>query len=134
MEDSVQVGPFSNIRRGSYLESGVRIGSGVEVKDSRFRQGAKSGHFSYIGDADVGANANIGAGTVTCNFDGKMKHRSVIGEGALIGSGTMLVAPVSVGAHATTGAGAVVTRDVPADLLVKGVPAREVRKPPINVG
>ena len=135
LEDGVHVGPFSHIRHGSYLESGVHIGSGVEVKESRFRRGARSGHFSYIGDADVGANANIGAGTVTCNFDGQMKHRTIIGEGAFIGSDTMLVAPVSIGARATTGAGAVVTRDVPPDSLAKGVPARAgPRKPPVNTG
>lgn len=82
------------------------------------------GHFSYIGDAQIGADVNIGAGTITCNFDGERKHKTVVGEGAFIGSDTLLVAPLEIGAHARTGAGAVVTRDVAPDTLVVGVPAR----------
>lgn len=85
------------------------------------------GHFSYIGDAQVGANANIGAGTITCNFDGVKKHKTTVGEGAFIGSDTLLVAPVEVGAGARTGAGSVVTRDVPPETLVYGVPARQAK-------
>ena len=128
LENGVEVGPFSHIRPGSHLESGVRIGSFGEVSRSRLGRGARSAHFSYIGDTEIGANVNIGAGTVTCNFDGVEKHRTQIGEGAFIGSGSMLVAPVTIGARARTGAGAVVTRDVPPDSLAIGVPAR-VRDP-----
>ena len=124
LEDNVEVGPFSHIRPGSHLESGVKVGSFGEVSRGRLGRGTRSAHFSYIGDADVGANVNIGAGTVTCNFDGAEKHRTHIGEGAFIGSGSMLVAPVTIGARARTGAGAVVTRDVPPDSLAVGAPAR----------
>ena len=124
LENDVEIGPFSHIRPGSHLEAGVRIGSFGEVSRARLGRGARSSHFSYIGDADVGAEVNIGAGTVTCNFDGAEKHRTQIGEGAFIGSGSMLVAPVTVGAGARTGAGAVVTSDVPPGSLAVGVPAR----------
>lgn len=124
LEDKVEVGPFSQIRPGSHLESGVRVGSFGEVSRTRLGRGTRSAHFSYIGDADVGAGVNIGAGTVTCNFDGVEKHRTVIGERAFIGSGSMLVAPVAIGAGARTGAGAVVTKDVPPGSLAVGVPAR----------
>jgi len=139
LETDVDVGPFSHLRPGTYVESGVHIGNFVEVKASRLKSGAKAGHFSYIGDAEVGAEANIGAGTVTCNFDGKSKSKTVIGDDAFIGSGTMLVAPVTVGRGAATAAGSVVTRDVPDDARVAGVPAapmadkaprRQVRKKP----
>ena len=124
LEDGVDVGPFSHLRPGSHLETGVHLGNYVEVKESRLGQGVLAGHFSYLGDATVGAGTNIGAGTVTCNFDGKDKHRTSIGESAFIGCDTMLVAPVSVGDGAATGAGSVVTKDVPKHLLAVGVPAR----------
>ena len=124
LEDDVEVGPFSNLRPGTRVEANARVGTSVEVKGSRIGKGARIHHFSYIGDADVGAGVNVGAGTVTCNFDGAEKHMTRIGDGAFIGSGTMLVAPVDVGASARTGAGAVVTRDVPEGTLVLGVPAR----------
>jgi bifunctional UDP-N-acetylglucosamine pyrophosphorylase/glucosamine-1-phosphate N-acetyltransferase len=94
------------------------------MKNSTLGPGAKMGHFSYLGDAEVGAGANIGAGTITCNYDGVHKHKTVIEEGAFIGSDTMLVAPVRVGQGAKTGAGSVVTRDVPAGAVAYGVPAR----------
>ena len=128
LESGVDVGPFSHVRAGSRLASGVHIGSHAEVKSSSLGPGTKSSHFSYIGDADIGANVNIGAGTVTCNYDGTAKHKTTIGNGAFIGSDSMLVAPVSVGPGATTGAGAVVTKDVPADALVVGAPARVIAK------
>jgi len=124
LEDDVDAGPFAHLRKGAYLEKGVHMGNFGEVKNSRLRRGAKMGHFSYIGDADVGPDANIGAGTITCNYDGKEKHQTVIGEGAFIGSDTMLVAPVKIGAGARTGAGAVVVKDVPDGATVFGVPAR----------
>ena len=121
--DNVDVGPFSHIRAGSSLEKGVHVGNFAEVKSSRLGPGTKSGHFSYIGDADLGANVNVGAGTVTCNYDGEKKHVTVIGDDAFIGSDSMLVAPIRIGPRSSTGAGSVVTRDVPADSLAKGVPA-----------
>jgi len=123
VEDGADVGPFSHLRPGTHLEAGVHVGNFVEVKASRLGRGTKVGHFSYVGDAQVGAQVNIGAGTVTCNFDGEKKNRTVIEDGAFIGSDTMLVAPVRVGRGAVTGAGSVVTRDVPAGAKVAGVPA-----------
>ncbi len=127
LEDHVHVGPFSHLRPGAHLAQGVHIGNFAEVKNSYLGPGTKMGHFSYLGDATVGAEVNIGAGTITCNFDGRSKHRTVIEDGAFIGSDTMLVAPVKVGKGAKTGAGSVVTRDIPPETLAYGVPAR-VRK------
>ncbi|MXY46542.1 MAG: UDP-N-acetylglucosamine diphosphorylase/glucosamine-1-phosphate N-acetyltransferase [Chloroflexi bacterium] len=122
----VDVGPFSHIRGGARIGSSVHIGTSAEVKNSRIGRGTKMGHFSYMGDATLGENVNIGAGAITCNFDGKSKHETVIGRNAFIGSDTMLVAPVNIGDGASTGAGAVVTKDVPGNALVVGVPAREL--------
>ncbi|MBM4429133.1 MAG: UDP-N-acetylglucosamine diphosphorylase/glucosamine-1-phosphate N-acetyltransferase [Chloroflexi bacterium] len=124
LEDQVSVGPFAHLRKGAHLAQGVHMGNFGEVKNSYLGPGAKMGHFSYVGDAVIGADANIGAGTVTCNYDGVRKHATVIDEGAFIGSGTMLVAPVKVGSRAVVGAGSVVTHDVPADSVAYGVPAR----------
>ena len=124
LESSVHVGPFSHLRPATFLEQNVHIGNYAEVKNSRIGQNTAMGHFSYVGDADVGSNVNIGAGAVTCNFDGEKKHRTVIEDGAFIGSDTMLVAPLRVGPRASTAAGSVVTGDVPADSLAVGVPAR----------
>ena len=124
IETKVDIGPFSHLRPGAYLESDVHIGNYVEVKESRFGTGAVMGHFGYVGDASIGANVNVGAGTVTCNYDGRDKHRTIVENGAFVGCDTMLVAPVTVGAGAITGAGAVVTKDVPSAGLVVGVPAR----------
>jgi bifunctional UDP-N-acetylglucosamine pyrophosphorylase/glucosamine-1-phosphate N-acetyltransferase len=121
------VGPFAHLRPGARLDPGARVGNFVEVKGSRIGRAARASHFAYIGDADVGAEANIGAGTVTCNFDGQAKHRTTIGPGALVGSGTMLVAPVTVGEGARTGAGSVVLDDVKPGETVAGVPARPVK-------
>ncbi len=128
LEASVDVGPFSHLRAGAYLEAGVHIGNFGEVKRSRLGRGVKMGHFSYVGDAEVGPGANIGAGTITCNYDGERKQATEIGEGAFIGSDTMLVAPVRVGRGAKTGAGSVVTHDVPDGAVAYGVPARVKRK------
>ena len=119
----MDVGPFSHIRPGSHLERGVHIGNFAEVKNSRLGPGTRSGHFSYIGDADLGANVNIGAGTVTCNYDGEKKSKTTIGDEAFIGSDSILVAPVNIGARSSTSAGSVVTKDVPPDSLAVGVPA-----------
>ena len=128
VEDNVSIGPFARLRKGAHLCKGVHMGNFGEVKDSTLGPGTKMGHFSYLGNATIGPDVNIGAGTITCNFDGVHKNPTEIGEGAFIGSDTMLVAPVKVGAHAKTGAGAVVTKDVEADTLVVGVPARPIRK------
>jgi bifunctional UDP-N-acetylglucosamine pyrophosphorylase/glucosamine-1-phosphate N-acetyltransferase len=124
METHSEVGPFGHLRKGAHLAEGVHMGNFGEVKNSYLGPGVKMGHFSYLGDAQIGANANIGAGTITCNFDGEKKHKTVVGEGAVIGSDTLLVAPVEVGAGAHTGAGSVVTHDVAPNSLVYGVPAR----------
>ncbi len=124
LEDEVSVGPFAHLRKGAHLAKGVHMGNFGEVKNSHLGPGAKMGHFSYIGDATVGPNVNIGAGTVTCNYDGVHKNPTVLGERVFVGSGTMLVAPVEVGARAIIGAGSVVTHDVPPGSVVYGVPAR----------
>ena len=115
--EEVSVGPFARLRPGAVLENGVKIGNFVEVKNAVLGAGAKASHLSYIGDADVGAEANIGAGTITCNYDGYLKHRTKIGAGAFIGSNTALVAPVSIGEGAIVGAGSVITVDVDSDAL-----------------
>jgi bifunctional UDP-N-acetylglucosamine pyrophosphorylase / glucosamine-1-phosphate N-acetyltransferase len=112
-----EVGPFARLRPGAVLEQGAKIGNFVEMKKARLGPGAKANHLSYLGDTDVGAKANIGAGTITCNYDGFGKYRTEIGAGAFIGSNTALVAPVSVGEGAIVGAGSVITRDVAADEL-----------------
>lgn len=127
--DRVEIGPFGHLRKGARLADDVHMGNFGEVKNSSLGPGVKMGHFSYIGDATIGAGVNIGAGTITCNFsmDGK-KNPTVIGEGAFIGSDTMLVAPITIGAGAATGSGAVVTKNVPDQTLVVGVPARAIRK------
>lgn len=128
LEPGARVGPYCHVRDGACLEQDAYVGSHAEIKASRIGRGARVGHFSYVGDADVGAGVNVGAGAVTCNFDGLAKHRTIIEEGAFIGSGCMLVAPVRVGAGAVTGAGAVITRDVEPGARVAGVPARAMRR------
>lgn len=132
LADEVEVGPFAHLRRGARLETGVHMGNFGEVKNSTLGPGCKMGHFSYLGDAVLGANVNVGAGTITCNYDGAHKHPTRIGDNAFIGSDTMLVAPVTLGAGARTGAGAVVTHDVPDHTTVVGVPARPLppKQPP----
>jgi len=124
VEDDVDVGPFAHLRKGTHLAKGVHIGNFGEVKNSYLGPGTKMGHFSYLGDATLGANVNVGAGTITCNYDGERKHPTVVEDDVFLGSDTMLVAPVKVGKGAKTGAGAVVTRDVPPGQVVYGVPAR----------
>ena len=129
LETGARVGPYCHLRDGVHLERDAVVGSHAEIKASSIGRGAHIGHFSYVGDADVGPGVNIGAGAVTCNFDGVEKHRTIIEDGAFIGSGCMLVAPVRVGAAAVTGAGAVITRDVAPGARVAGVPARAMRRP-----
>jgi bifunctional UDP-N-acetylglucosamine pyrophosphorylase/glucosamine-1-phosphate N-acetyltransferase len=128
LEDDVDIGPFARLRNGAHLMQHVHMGNFGEVKDSTLGPGVKMGHFSYIGNTTVGANTNIGAGTITCNFDGQKKHPTEIGENVFIGSDSMLVAPLKIGDRSRTGAGAVVTKDVPEDTLVVGMPARAIRK------
>ena len=114
------VGPFARLRPGAQLQEGVHIGNFVEVKEALIEAGAKANHLTYIGDARVGEGANVGAGTITCNYDGEVKHRTNIGKGAFIGSNSALVAPVTIGDGAYVGSGSVITGDVPADALALG--------------
>jgi len=123
VEPNCSVGPFAHLRMNTRMEEGSAVGNFVEVKKSRLGRRTKAMHLSYLGDATIGEQTNIGAGTITCNYDGKSKHETIIEDNVKIGSDTMLVAPVKVGARSTTGAGSVVTRDVPPDSLVAGVPA-----------
>ena len=111
------VGPYARLRPGTQLGPKARIGNFVETKNAALAEGVKVNHLSYIGDAEVGAETNIGAGTITCNYDGVLKHRTTVGEGAFIGSNTMLVAPVTVGARAMTASGSVITKNVPDEAL-----------------
>lgn len=121
------VGPFAHLRMNAILEEKATVGNFVEVKKSRLKRGTKAMHLTYLGDATIGERTNIGAGTVTCNYDGVNKHETIIEDDVKVGSDTMLVAPVRVGARSMTAAGSVVTKDVPPDSLVAGVPA-EVKK------
>lgn len=127
--NEASVGPFARLRPGTYVGEGARIGNFVEIKKSDIQSGAKVSHLSYVGDAEVGQNANIGAGTITCNYDGKSKHKTKIGEGAFIGSNTALVAPVAVGEGAMVGAGSTITEDVaPGDLSLTRAPQKTLKK------
>ena len=126
--DDCAVGPFAHLRMNARMEERAVVGNFVEVKKSRIGRGTKSMHLTYLGDATIGENTNIGAGTVTCNYDGKHKHPTVIEDNVRIGSDTMLVAPVRVGSGSVTAAGSVVTEDVPPNTLVAGVPAKIKRK------
>ena len=117
IEDEATVGPYAHLRPGTKLGRRVKVGNFVETKKAVFGEGAKASHLSYIGDAEVGADSNIGAGTITCNYDGVRKHKTVIEDGAFIGSDTQLVAPVRVGRGAYVGAGSTITKDVPAGAL-----------------
>jgi bifunctional UDP-N-acetylglucosamine pyrophosphorylase/glucosamine-1-phosphate N-acetyltransferase len=127
IRDNAAIGPFAHLRNGATIESNAKIGNFVEVKKSFVGKNTKASHLAYLGDAEIGENTNIGAGTITCNFDGKNKHRTKIGSNVKIGSDTMLVAPVEVGDNAVTGAGSVVTKDVPPNKLVVGLPARVIK-------
>ena len=128
IESGVDIGPFSHLRKGAHLGPDVHVGNFGEIKDSYLGAGSKMGHFSYIGNARIGKDVNIGAGTVTCNYDGEEKHETIIKDGVFIGSDSMLVAPLEIGENATTGAGSVVTKDVPDDTVVVGMPARKISK------
>ena len=122
--DNVKIGPYSNIREGSFLKCNVNIGNYVEIKNSTLGSGTKSGHHCYLGDSDIGSDVNIGAGTITCNYDGNKKHRTIIKDEAFIGSDTKLVAPVTIGKKAITGTGSIITKDIPDFSKGIGAPAR----------
>ena len=128
VDDGAHVGPYSHLRTGSHVGAGAEIGNYAEIKNSRLGPRVKQHHMSYLGDADIGEGVNVGAGTITANWDGQAKNRTRVGRNAFLGVDTMLVAPVDVGEDAKTGAGAVVTKDVPPGKLAVGVPAR-MREP-----
>ncbi len=128
IEDEASVGPFSHLRPGTVVGRGVEVGNFAELKNTRLGAGSKQHHVSYLGDATIGERVNVGAGTITANYDGTRKHPTTVGAGAFLGVDTMLVAPIEVGEGARTGAGAVVTHDVPPGTLVVGMPAR-IREP-----
>ena len=127
IDTACSVGPFARLRPGAELNSGAKVGNFCEVKNAIVGEGAKINHLSYVGDADVGAGANVGAGTITCNYDGFNKHRTGIGAGAIIGSNSALVAPVSIGDDAYVASGSVITDNVPSNALAFGR-ARQVNK------
>jgi bifunctional UDP-N-acetylglucosamine pyrophosphorylase / glucosamine-1-phosphate N-acetyltransferase len=124
IEDGAKVGPFSHVRPGSHVGPDAEVGNFAELKNTRLGRGVKQHHMSYLGDAELGAGTNVGAGTITANYDGRRKHRTTIGERVFLGVDTMLRAPLTIGDDAKTGAGAVVTKDVPAGKLAVGMPAR----------
>jgi bifunctional UDP-N-acetylglucosamine pyrophosphorylase/glucosamine-1-phosphate N-acetyltransferase len=128
LAEGVEIGPYARLRPGAVLEKGAKVGNFVEVKNATLGEGAKANHLSYIGDATVGARANIGAGTITCNYDGYFKHRTEIGAGAFIGSNSALIAPVRIGTDAIVAAGSAVSRDV-ADGELRMVRAEQLVKP-----
>jgi bifunctional UDP-N-acetylglucosamine pyrophosphorylase/glucosamine-1-phosphate N-acetyltransferase len=128
VEEGSRIGPYSHLRPGVHLGRYVEVGNYAEMKNSTIGDRTKVHHMSYLGDATVGAEVNIGAGTITCNFDGRAKHHTIIEDRAFIGSDTMLIAPVRVGEGAVTGAGSVVKRDVPPGGVAVGVPARVIRR------
>ncbi len=128
VSQGASVGPYARLRPGAELNENVHVGNFVEIKNAILHEGAKAGHLSYIGDADIGAGSNIGAGTITCNYDGVMKHRTTVGREAFIGSNTMLVAPVTVGDYALTASGSVITMNVPSEALSLAR-AKQVNKP-----
>jgi bifunctional UDP-N-acetylglucosamine pyrophosphorylase/glucosamine-1-phosphate N-acetyltransferase len=132
--DDTDVGPYSHLRRGTRIGARVHVGNYGEIKSAVIDDSAKIGHFSYIGDAHIGANTNIGAGTVTCNFDGVNKHHTEVGSNVFVGSDSMLIAPITIGDGATLGAGSVVTKDVAAGATVVGVPARQIKGSTVQNG
>jgi len=127
LESGAKIGPFAHLRPGSEIGEEAHVGNFVETKKARLGKGAKANHLTYLGDAVVGAGSNIGAGVITCNYDGVNKHTTIIGEGAFVGSDSTLVAPISIGDGAYIGAGSCITREVPADALAVGR-SRQVTK------
>ncbi len=128
IDAGAQIGPFARLRMGAHAEADTRIGNFVELKNTRLGTGSKSQHLAYLGDSQIGAGVNVGAGTITCNYDGQGKHRTAIGEGAFIGSNSTLVAPLEIGADSYIGAGSVITEEVPPGALALGR-GRQVNKP-----
>ncbi len=128
VSDGAQIGPFAHLRPGSEIGENAHVGNFVETKKARLGKGAKANHLTYLGDAEIGEGANIGAGTITCNYDGVNKHKTIIGAGAFIGSDTTLVAPVRVGDGAYVGAASCITRDVPDDSLGLTRPELQIKK------
>ena len=128
LENGVSVGPFARLRPETHIGEDTHIGSFGEIKASRLGRRTAMGHFGYVGDSEIGDDVNIGAGAVTCNYDGADKHRTMVGDNAFIGSGSMLIAPVEIGAGAYTAAGSVVTKNVAAGTTVAGVPAKPMRR------
>lgn len=125
--DDVSVGPFARIRPGTVLAPDAQVGNFVEIKNAQIGQGSKVNHLSYIGDAELGSKVNVGAGTITCNYDGVQKHTSHIGDGAFVGSNSTLIAPINVGDNAFIGAGSTLSKDVPAqDLTLARAPAKTI--------
>jgi bifunctional UDP-N-acetylglucosamine pyrophosphorylase/glucosamine-1-phosphate N-acetyltransferase len=127
VENNVSVGPFARLRTGTLLENNTKIGNYVETKKTTIHKGSKAQHLTYLGDTEVGEGVNIGAGTITCNYDGINKHKTKIDEGAFIGSNSSLVAPVTIGKNVTIAAGSVITKDVPDNALAFGR-AKQVTK------
>jgi bifunctional UDP-N-acetylglucosamine pyrophosphorylase/glucosamine-1-phosphate N-acetyltransferase len=127
VEAGAEIGPFARLRPGAAIGEGAKVGNFVEIKKATLGPGAKANHLTYIGDAEIGANANVGAGTITCNYDGFLKYKTVIGEGAFIGSNSALVAPVTIGKGAIVAAGSVVTHDVAPDSLAISRSAQEAK-------
>jgi bifunctional UDP-N-acetylglucosamine pyrophosphorylase/glucosamine-1-phosphate N-acetyltransferase len=128
--ENAGVGPYSFLRPGTVLEEGSKVGAYCEVKNTRVGRGSKVPHLSYVGDTEIGEGANLGAGTITANYDGQNKSRTSIGDGAFTGVNTNLIAPVTVGADSYTGAGSVVSKDVPPGRLAVGAPARAIKESP----
>ena len=128
VEDGAEVGPYARLRLENYVEAGAQVGNFVELKKTRLGKGSKAMHLAYLGDSTIGSAVNVGAGTITCNFDGVNKHRTQIGDGAFVGSNSTLVAPVEIGSGAYTAAGSVITETVPPDALALGR-ARQTIKP-----
>ena len=127
LEEGVTVGPFAHLRPKAYLKETVHVGNFVEIKNSTLEKGVKTGHLTYIGDAEIGQDTNVGAGTITCNYDGKNKHRTKIGKNAFIGSNSIIVAPVEIGNEVLTAAGSVITKDIPDEVIAFGR-AKQVNK------
>ena len=128
IERGAQVGPFTHLRPKSFVRAGAKVGNFVEMKNTVFGKGSKAGHLSYLGDTEVKDNVNIGAGTITCNYDGKKKHKTVIEEGAFIGSGTELIAPVKIGKDSYVGAGSTINKNVSSGALAVSR-SKQVEKP-----
>ncbi|MEO6655550.1 MAG: DapH/DapD/GlmU-related protein, partial [Pyrinomonadaceae bacterium] len=126
--DECTIGPMAHLRGHAVMMDASKVGNFVELKKTKLGKGSKASHLTYLGDATIGEKTNIGAGTITCNYDGTSKHETHIGDNVKIGSDTMLIAPVKVGDGAVTGAGSVVTKDVEDNALVVGAPARAIRK------